>query len=311
MSILEEDVEKLLRSAPQPRPPARLKEKLLEQVELPPRRQTVSRPGVGQSWLRRWWPALVSGVASLACAGVIAMQQSEIAILKDTNASLAKGAASVQTTPTPQALLAGAVVQPASAGQDQEAEITRLRELVEGLRTEVAQLEQVQAQNGKLRAELAKSHANTPTQDEAAAREHAMLIQCVNNMKQLGLAVRIWANDNSNLGPEQVIFMTNEMGSPKILVCPADTARQPATDWASWSAGNCSYDYLAPGAESDDYPNRVMFRCPIHGNVTLCDGSVQVQAAKNHPEAFVERDGKLFYEPAPQTTTPPAAGPGQ
>jgi hypothetical protein len=311
MNILEEDIEKLLRSAPQPRPPAKLKEKLLDQVELSPTRQTMARGAVGQSWWRRWWPALVSGVASLACAGIIAMQQSEIATLKETNASLAKGAVSVQTTPTQEALPAEAVVQPASAAPDQQAEITRLRELVEGLRAEVAQLEQVQAQNEKIRAELAKPRTDTPAQDDAAAREHAMLIQCVNNMKQLGLAVRIWANDNSNLFPEQVILMTNEMGSPKILVCPADTARQPASDWASWSAANLSYDYLAPGVDGEKEPNRVLFQCPIHGNIGLCDGSVQTAVAKNHPERLVERDGKLFYEPEPQISTQPGGLPGQ
>jgi FtsZ-binding cell division protein ZapB len=310
MNILDEDIEKLLRSAPQPPPPAKLKEKLVEQVELLPARRTLSRPAVGQPWLRRWWPALAPGAVSLACAAVIAMQQSEITTLRSTNESLAKSAANVQTAPTQQAI--PVVFQPANTPDGPQAEIARLRELVERLKSEVAQLEQAQAQNQQLRAELARPQANTPAQDEAAARDRAMRIECVNQMKQLGLAAKMWALDNSNLYPEQVIFITNYIGGfSKLLVCPADTGRQPAPDWASWSPANLSYDYLAPGAECDKDPNRVLFRCPIHGNVALCDGSVQSQVAKDHPERFVERDGKLFYQSAPQTATPPAVSPGQ
>jgi hypothetical protein len=300
----EENIEKLLRSAPQPPPPAKLKDQLVEQLELPPARRAASRPAVGQSWLRRWWPALAPGAVSLACAAVITMQQSEINTLESANDSLAKSAAGVQPTAAPQVIPVNAVLPPANAADGQQAEIARLRELVERLKSEVAQLEQVQAQNQQLRAELARPQANTPDQLEAAARERAMRIQCVNQMKQLGLAARIWALDNSNRYPEQVIFMTNEMGGPKILACPADTARQPASDWASWSPANCSYELLAPGAECDKDPNRVLFRCPIHGNVGLCDGSVQSLVAKDHPECLVERDGKLFYQPAPPTSAP-------
>jgi len=56
-----------------------------------------------------------------------------------------------------------------------------------------------------------------------------------------------------------------------------------------------SYEFLAASG-TDTEPQRVMFRCPIHGNVTLCDGSVQRGIAKTHPERFIERDGKLFLQ---------------
>lgn len=76
-------------------------------------------------------------------------------------------------------------------------------------------------------------------------------IQCVNNLKQVGLSFRLWAGDNNDKYPMQVsmtnggtmefasgrsvfphfLVMSNELNTPKILVCPADTARQAATNW--------------------------------------------------------------------------------
>ena len=84
----------------------------------------------------------------------------------------------------------------------------------------------------------------------ARAKQKAQRISCVNNLKQVGLAYRIWANDNGDRFPsEQTValggwsdyigslsgsglsqyayynytIMQNEMGqSPKIVLCPSD-----------------------------------------------------------------------------------------
>jgi hypothetical protein len=110
--------------------------------------------------------------------------------------------------------------------------------------------------------------------------------------------------------------MTNELSTPKILVCPGDHGREPAKDWASYTSANCSYEYLTPSAPFTE-PDRMMFHCPIHGNWGLCDGSVQT-IAKDHPELIEHRDGKLYLAepkppaqeaPAPQSGNPPPGGP--
>jgi len=91
--------------------------------------------------------------------------------------------------------------------------------------------------------------------------------------------------------------MPNELSTPKILICPADTNRVVARGWEGFSAVNCSYEYLTPGvtnAERD--PERVLSRCPIHGHVGLCDGSVQAELARKHPDWLKEREGKLYLE---------------
>jgi prepilin-type N-terminal cleavage/methylation domain-containing protein len=89
----------------------------------------------------------------------------------------------------------------------------------------------------------------------ARAKQKAQRISCINNMKQIGIAYRIWSNDNGDRFPAQQTealggwsgnaggnnaaeymfvnysIMANEMGqSAKIVECPSDD-RQPNTNF--------------------------------------------------------------------------------
>ena len=92
----------------------------------------------------------------------------------------------------------------------------------------------------------------------AKAKARALRIQCVNNLKQCGLATRVWEGDNNDrypmavfsqqggayefvhhaangsplVNPSQTVapgvgrvfqVMSNELSTPKVLVCPADS----------------------------------------------------------------------------------------
>ena len=78
-------------------------------------------------------------------------------------------------------------------------------------------------------------------------------ISCVNNLKQVGLAFRVWQGDNNDKNPMSISVtnggalelvesgtvwqhfqvMSNELNTPKILICPSDSERQKnqATTW--------------------------------------------------------------------------------
>lgn len=79
----------------------------------------------------------------------------------------------------------------------------------------------------------------------AKAKARAQRISCVNNLKQVGLAMRMWSNDHGdqfpwNVAPccapanegakggnniDIVYSATNELNSPKILACPSDKTK--------------------------------------------------------------------------------------
>ena len=256
----------------------------------------MSNGGSTSGWIRRWWPVLAPASVSLACAAVFTLQQFELRDLK----AVAPGPATVLPTAAPTAPQASESPGDASGASNQADEIKRLRARAAQLGAEVSQLEQMRAQNEDLRKQLAtRSLAGLSTEEAKAledARDRALSIQCVNNLKQLGLAVRMYATDNGDTTPANLQALTNYVGSfLRVFVCPGDSRHLAATDPASFSPANCSYDYLAPSV-LDNEPNRVLFRCPIHGNIGLMDGSVQSRVAKEHPDWLVQQDGKLYME---------------
>jgi prepilin-type processing-associated H-X9-DG protein len=94
----------------------------------------------------------------------------------------------------------------------------------------------------------------------ASAKRKAQRINCVNNLKQDGLAFRLWEGDNGDKYPMAVStnkngtmeyaedgnafrhfqVMSNELSTPKILVCPADD-RTAAANFARLKNQNVSY----------------------------------------------------------------------
>jgi type II secretory pathway pseudopilin PulG len=101
----------------------------------------------------------------------------------------------------------------------------------------------------------------------ATTKRTSSRIGCVQNLKQIGLAYRIWSGDNNDFFPMGISVtnggsleavrmgdvattfqvMSNELSTPKILVCRGDgiergdTNRMPATDFSKVSNSNISY----------------------------------------------------------------------
>ncbi len=156
----------------------------------------------------------------------------------------------------------------------------------------------------------------------ARAKARAQRVNCVNNLKQCGLAFRIWAVDHGDRNPMAVPgtnhgtlewieggnayrhfqALSNELNTPKILVCPADV-RQAAANFGRLQNQNLSYfvgldaDETQPQMLLDGDRNITNGTAPIRsililspdrpagwtekmhgsqGNVGLSDGSVQM-----------------------------------
>ncbi len=80
-------------------------------------------------------------------------------------------------------------------------------------------------------------------------------IACANNLKQIVLSFRLFTMDNADRFPMQVpvleggtwelvysgrvyphfLAMSNELGTPKILLCPQDKQKKFATNWSRLS----------------------------------------------------------------------------
>jgi hypothetical protein len=89
----------------------------------------------------------------------------------------------------------------------------------------------------------------------------AKRINCISNLKQIGLAARIFSTDHSDRFPwrvpmekggseeltvsgdptQQFLSLTNELGSPKVLACPSDSRVTRTAAFAGLSRGNLSY----------------------------------------------------------------------
>jgi prepilin-type processing-associated H-X9-DG protein len=101
-----------------------------------------------------------------------------------------------------------------------------------------------------------------PSHTKAYAR-----ISCVNNLKQVGLACRIYSGDNNDRYPMDIstndhprvneatpalayfLQLQNELGVPKILTCPSDAQRRFVTNFNDLSSANISYFV---GLDSDE-----------------------------------------------------------
>jgi prepilin-type N-terminal cleavage/methylation domain-containing protein len=140
----------------------------------------------------------------------------------------------------------------------------------------------------------------------AAAKRKAQKINCVNNLKQVGIAFRIWEGDNgdkypmalasaqgganemvSSLGnsgttttptpgpankinvPYLFSVMSNELATPKILLCPSDASYRSVglnfscsslgpTPLAGFALSNNVVSYFVCGDASDAYPQLIL-----------------------------------------------------
>jgi len=138
----------------------------------------------------------------------------------------------------------------------------------------------------------------------AKAKAKAIRINCASNLKQVGLAYRIWGDDNNDQYPQNYAgnpsypmvnsvngttagtawtpgtgnantwsvyaTMSNEINNPKVCVCPSDE-RSTATNWQDMilTRKNYSVSYFAALGSSDTMPQ--MF---LSGDRNICSDGI-------------------------------------
>jgi len=176
------------------------------------------------------------------------------------------------------------------------------------------------------------------------AKSRALRIQCVNNLKQIGLATRVWEGDHgekypwsipgTNGGTMEFVtgpnvwrhfqVMSNELSTPKVVICPADDDLHSAvaTNFNFFSNSNLSF-FIGLGASNSDPQsllsgdrnitnatpikngilalttnNPAGWTAEIHnkvGNIVLADGSVQQVSRTGLQDAFVNAHGSTNH----------------
>lgn len=132
----------------------------------------------------------------------------------------------------------------------------------------------------------------------AKAKRTAQRADCVNNLKQIGLAFKIWEGDNGDKFPmavgtasggamEEVVsqqfpgtsgetlnygltnvfcVMSDVLKNPKILACPSDTAHVATTNFAGLTS-NTNLSYFVCGDAQDRYPQMILTGDRNIGNI--------------------------------------------
>jgi prepilin-type N-terminal cleavage/methylation domain-containing protein len=139
----------------------------------------------------------------------------------------------------------------------------------------------------------------------AAAKRKAQRINCINNLKQVTLSFKMWAGDNSDKYPMQAyaltasgdttlcgpsgIFMnmTNELSTPKILYCPADSmgTHNVVNTWPIDKNG-ANMSYFVGMYAAEPYPQMILL-----GDHNVGDGG------NNTPATTLAYKGKFATYP--------------
>lgn len=287
-------IESLLRKAPRPSGPPGLKQQLVADIRLP---QSHVSPVVDTApFWRRWFPAFAVGLLFLGCLIVLGVQTSQLLDLRRENTALQAATANVEELRQDNAELQRLRTssQQAERLRKDNEELLKLKAEVADLRDRAGELSALRVENLRLQAERAATAAKAGIAAEedpfAKQREKALSTACINNLKQIGLAARMWANEHqTNALPTDWLAMKNELNTPKILTCPADTNRTRAISWDQFDTASVSYELPSIAPDERD-PYTVYSRCPIHGHIGLSDGSAHSGVKSDR---FQQVDGNL------------------
>lgn len=293
----DEKIEELLGKAPRVKPPVGLLEQLQGEIRLPQLAAADTLSFAPRPWLRRWLPELSFAVLFITCCVAIGVQMK---VLSDMTV-VHEGP--VESPDREQYRMLAEKSELDHLRKD-NADLHRLREEVNKLQADLGEVAKLRAENQKLQALNSATAAQSSAEgslDDALekANAKAQAIQCANNLKQIGLAERIWAGDNGGKFTSNFISMSNELSTPIILKCPTDK-NTSATNFVNITPANISYQMVSRDGSEDaaDSSNLVLVQCPVHGTLLFADGHVQQFTPEGRKQLqFKQVDGKTYLVP--------------
>jgi hypothetical protein len=102
---------------------------------------------------------------------------------------------------------------------------------------------------------------------------HFESVECGNQMSSIGVAARLWSNDNKGRLPPDLRSLQAELVSTRILICPSEHSGRATESWTAFLESQCSYEII-PRDASDRDANKPFIRCKIHGHLGYPDGTV-------------------------------------
>ena len=295
-----QQIESILQQAPRPTPPEGLKQRLTQDSARDLARheggQTVRIPSLFGIWIPRLGFALVFTLAAV----FITAQTNRLPSLKEAKQTL-------QQLEVERDQLAKNLEERSKQRerlsyleelQQQQEEIVQLKQERAKLTTLLSEMTALAADNQSLQKELLQLNGSREllTHDPIGeAREQARHTQCVNNLKNLGLAYHI-AN-SKGLPVSSILDLAAHLNNDSALFCPNDEARTDDTliDNGDMEAAS-SYVWKLHSPERGN-SSTVLIQCPFHLSISLFDGSVQSGKRLSNGEiSLVEDEGNLRIE---------------
>ncbi len=162
------------------------------------------------------------------------------------------------------------------------------------------------------------------------AKARAQQINCMNNLHHIGSAYTTWARDHrgrfpfnvstnsggtmelaspdpDRIDPEgylHLMVMSNELSTPKALVCPADVKITVAGSFAALTRDNVSYKIMSGSDIKESNPTAPLAACTIHGYYLTVDGIVRRWNFTPSPASSTTSSTPLSVSTAPSRPSP-------
>src|SRR5579859_1314264 len=116
------------------------------------------------------------------------------------------------------------------------------------------------------------------------AKNYVETRKCGKHLAVISQAARVWANAHNGRLPSGFIIMSNELVTPRLLLCPGDKSREAADNWQAFTSVNSSYQIWEGASGLKESPPEILqnmcyLQCKVHGrNYANALGKVSVHS---------------------------------